>query len=409
MLELEEARARILAGVGELSSVRVMLSEAHERVLAEPISATSPHPAFHQAAMDGYALRWEDVAQVSEGASKRLPVSIEAPAGAAPEVLSPGTAARIMTGGVLPEGADTVVMREDTDESDPASVLIEALPRAGRGAHVRHRGEHIEVGEALLSPGSVLDAGALAMLATFGRAVVSVRRRPVVALVSTGDELVEVGQAPGPGQIVNSSSWALASLVEAAGAQARLMPVARDDRGETRAVFEAALSSSDLVVSTGGVSVGDRDVVKLVLGDLCHGLDFWRVRVKPGKPLAFGRSAGHGTPIIGLPGNPVSAWVGFWQYVRPVLRAMLGVTPVTSPLREAVLVAPLRSTPKRLELQRGVLRWGGRSGYEFTPLRSQGSGDPRSLVGVNALAHVPIGVGSLEPGSRVMVECLERT
>ncbi len=406
MLLLEEARAAILSGVSVVGTERVALTQAHGRVLAEPIVAPADHPAFDNSAMDGYAVRWDEVASVSQNQTIRLPVSLEAPAGASPGVLLPGTAARIMTGGPLPKGADTVIMREDTDESEPDHVTIKALPGNGQGAHIRRQGENIHVGQVVLEPGVLLRGGEIGLLATCGKAVVAVRRRPVVAIISTGDELVEVGQATAPGQIINSSGYALAALVQECGAQARVLPIAPDEFEPTRQVFMEALGSAELVVSTGGVSVGDRDVVKDVLEALCAQLSFWKVRVKPGKPLAFGVSQQGKVPLIGVPGNPVSAYVGFWQFVRPAILKAQGRSDWCLARVSARLGRAVRSTQRRLDLQRGVLRADGAGGYEFMPCGDQGSGNLLSTTGINALAHIPIGVGSLEQGQQVDVEVL---
>ncbi len=406
MITLEAARDAILAAIAPLPPERVHLLDALGRVLAAPLRASVDLPAFDNAAMDGYAVRWAEVSGARESAPVALPVALEAPAGAAPAALPSGCAARVMTGAPLPQGADTVIMREDTDEADPARIRVLRLPQAGPGAHIRRRGEQVRQGDPVLGSGALLDAGALGVLASFGHAVVSVARRPRVAIVSTGDELVELGQVPGPGQIVNTSALTLHALVREAGGEPILLPIARDTLEETLEVFQQALSSADLVVSTGGVSVGDRDRVKEAMEALCDELTFWRVRVKPGKPLAFGLARGRRTPLIGLPGNPVSSWVGFWHFVRPAIRAAQGDPSPLLPQLGATLTAPLRSTAERLDLQRGVLRWSPEGSPTFTPCGDQGSASLLSTTQVNAIAHVPVGVARMEAGEVVCVDVL---
>lgn len=410
MLELHEARQRILAALSPTGRERVMLSNARGRILAEDVASPDPHPAFDNSAMDGYAVRWDDVAGVASGEAVALDVTQDIPAGSVPSgPLSPGQAARVMTGGPLPPGADTVVMREDTDESNPALVRVQALPQAGRGAHIRACGENIGVGQTVLEAGVGLNAGALGLLALVRRASVVVARKPVVGIVSTGDELVELGQTPGPGQLVNSSGYMVAALVEAVGGEARRLPIAPDRADAIEATFRDAAKGADLVVSIGGVSAGDYDVVREVIERLCDGLEFWKIRMKPGKPLAFGKTRDGGTPLLGLPGNPVSTYVTFWQFVAPTIWTMLGARTRSLPTLQARLTHDLRSTPKRLDLQRGTLQWaaspeGGR--WDFTPFYDQRSGNPMSLVHAHGLAHIPIGVARASAGDLVTVERL---
>lgn len=393
MLSVDEARARVLEGARPLGEAFVWLEEGLGRALSRPVRSRFALPPFDNSAMDGYAARWSEL-----GEGVTLPVALEAAAGSDPGPLPPGCAARIMTGGRLPEGADTVVMREDTRE-EGARVTFVSLPRAGRGAHIRRRGEVLGEGEVALEAGSVLDAGSLGLLAGAGHARVAVWRRPRVALLTTGDELVEPGSPLGPGEIVNSSKVTLGALLRAAGAEVWALPAVRDEEGPLREAFEAALASADVVVSTGGVSVGDRDRVREVIEALCGGLVFWKVRMKPGKPLAFGR-AGR-VPVLGLPGNPVSAAVSFWVFVWPLLRRMQGQGEALEVV-EARLEGAVSSTASRLELARGWLRW-EREGWWFRACAGQGSAELRSLVGVNGLALIPEGCEGLEAGAAAQV------
>ncbi len=222
--------------------------------------------------------------------------------------------------------------------------------------------------------------------------------------MSTGDELVEIYQTAKPGQIVNSSSYALAALVELAGGEPWVLPIARDEHDDTLRRFQEAIAGSDLVLSIGGVSVGDYDVVKHVMAEVCGDLDFWKVRVKPGKPLAFGL-AESGTPLIGLPGNPVSSYVTFFTFVWPAIRKMMGASRLFLPEIRAKLANDLRSTPTRLDMQRGRLQSTGGE-LVFEAHGHQGSGNPMSMVGMDGMAKIPVGVSSMEAGEGVDVVIL---
>lgn len=403
MLTVTQARERVLKGIERLGVERVSLAGALGRSLAETVRSPIDHPLFNNSAVDGYAVRWAEVEAASEGEPVALGVSQDIPAGSQPVDLQPGTAARVMTGGMVPFGADTVIMREDTEERGE-TVAIVNLPAGGRGSHLRERGENIARDSVVLEAGHCIKAGEIGLLAAFGRSFVRVVRRPVVAVVSTGDELVEIDQTPGPGQIVNSSSHMLAALITEAGGLPMVMPIASDTVESTREVLTMAMAAADLVVTIGGVSVGDYDVVKDVMGELCGSLDFWRVRMKPGKPLAFGVSTS-GVPLIGVPGNPVSSFVSFYQFVRPALRKAQGLADLTLPSVRAQLATAVTSKCTRLDFLRGRLRIGP-GGLFFVPHAGQGSGNPMSAVDVNALAQIPIEVTALAVGDEVTVELL---
>lgn len=340
MLSIEEALARVLAQVPANGSERVDLSLALGRVLAEDVDAPAELPPWRGSAMDGYAVRSGEV-------PGRLRVLETIPAGGVPtRVITPGTASRIMTGAPVPDGADAVVMVEDTgSEGDEVVVRVAAAP----GQHVRPRGSEVARGARVLTRGKTLTPGALGALAALGIPSVRVATRPRVAVLSTGDEVVEPGFPLGPGQIWSSNSHALAALVlEAGGVPVNLGNVA--DRPEALATAFREALQADLVVSTGGVSVGDFDHVKGVLGELGLEMAFWRVAMKPGKPLAFGTLGGR--PVFGLPGNPVSCMVNFYQFVRPVLRRMLGDPRPFLPVVDAEMGETWRRRPGRPELVR---------------------------------------------------------
>ncbi|MCA9564523.1 MAG: molybdopterin molybdotransferase MoeA, partial [Myxococcales bacterium] len=384
-----------------LGSRSVLLSDARGLVLAAPVTAPSSSPPFSNSAMDGYAVRWADVQETSKSNPVHLPVAFVIAAGDGEKrSLKPGSAARIMTGAPMPEGADTVVMREDTQESDDEVTFL-SVPEA-KGANVRREGAYFTVGQPLFKAGHQITAGSIGVLASLNLCEVTTFRRPRVAIISTGDELVPLGRPAGAGQIVNSSSFMLRALVEDCGAEAVVMPIARDTVESCRSVFDEALATADAVVSLGGVSVGDFDVVKTVMAEVCAGLDFWQVKMKPGKPLAFGLA--NGKPLFGLPGNPVSSFVCFLQFVRPALRKMAGASaPYTLETVSARLSKDVRSPEWRADYQRGVLS-GSDGEWSFEPFADQSSGNLVSLAVCNGLAVVPDGVGALRAGDPVAVE-----
>lgn len=340
MLTVEEALARVLARVPTCATERVPLELAAGRVLAERVCAGADLPPWPGSAMDGYAVRAADVPGT-------LRVLETVPAGKVPtQRVVAGTAIRIMTGAPVPDGADAVVMVEDTRTvGEDVEVRAAAVP----GQHVRPAGSEVAVGQVVLEPGVVLGFGAIGVLAALGRPGAVVAVRPRVGLLSTGDEVVEPGQPLGPGQIWSSNLHALAALCRDAGADPVYLGNVADDPAALAEAFRRALAC-DVVVSTGGVSVGDFDHVKDVLTGLGVSIDFWRVAMKPGKPLAYGFI--DRTPVFGLPGNPVSCMVNFLQFVRPVLRTMLGDPRPFLPVVRARLRTPYRRRPGRAELVR---------------------------------------------------------
>ncbi len=395
MISVEEAMERILAAVGVLGAEVVGIEEAHRRVLAEPIVADRTLPPWDNSAMDGYAVR---AAEVEPG--RPLPISSTVGAGHAPPPLAPGTAARVMTGAPMPAGADAVIMREEADEADGA---VRFKIRPAVGDHVRAAGDDVKPGTPVLLAGDGIGAGEIGLLAALGRTRVAVRRRPRVAILSTGDELVEADRAPGPGQIVGSNALALAAQCRDAGALPTVLPIARDDRETIKAALAEALRA-DAAISSGGVSVGDFDFVKPALDELGVTQEFWRVAMKPGKPVTFGTRGG--TPVFGLPGNPASSMVGFELFVRPALRRMGGHREVARPRAEVVLDEPYRHEGKRRHYVRALVRRDGAL-LRGRPNARQGSGMLRSMVGVNALLEIAEGSGLLAAGATVTALLLE--
>jgi molybdopterin molybdotransferase len=398
MISVEEAQALAIGAVRPSGRERVTLAAARGRVLAESVAARVDVPPHRNSAMDGWAVRAADTAQ----APVVLRVVGESAAGrVAARALAPSEAMRISTGAVVPDGADAVVMVErsapvTTDEGAPA-VRIEVAARAGD--HIREPGEDVRRGTAVLAPGQVLDAASIALLAAVRRAVVTVSRAPEVALISTGDELRDVDEELGPGAIAESNGLMLAALVEAAGGRPRVLPIARDDRAAIAAAFRDA-SSADLVVTTGGVSVGAHDHVKDVLADLGATLSAWRVDMKPGKPIALARLGE--TPIYGLPGNPVSAMVGFHLFVRPAIRAALGcATPFDLPLVAARLAGELETRSDRRQYLRARVTVDENGALVAAVVSRQGSHQLSGAVGANALVVLDAGAHRLAPGAEV--------
>ena len=361
LIPLDEAQARVLEGVTALPSEVVDIADAAGLVLAVPVSSAMTVPSWINSAMDGFAVRGADIAGASGGRPVVLRVLGEVAAGRPPEVaVVEGTAIRIMTGAMLPDGADTVVPVEDTDApagaSDiPATVSVFASVR--RGDHIRLPGSDVAAGAHLLGAGRACDAPAIALLAATGHASVSVHRRPRVAVISTGDELVPPGVPLGPGQIHDSNSLTLATQASEAGAEVRRLGIARDTLADLLAMLREAVAWADVVVLSGGVSVGAHDHVKAAFETL-GGLALWRVAIKPGRPFAFARATvdGRSVHLFGLPGNPVSVFVTFELFVRPVLRLLAGhARAFDRPTRIVRLAEPMRGSSGRHTVTRVVL------------------------------------------------------
>jgi molybdopterin molybdotransferase len=395
----EQARALVLERLQPLPARKVPLHEALGCVLAEDVSAAEDLPPFANSAMDGFALRAADVAGAGEAAPVPLRLTGEVFAGSARlPTVEPGAAVRIMTGGPLPPGADAVVPVERA-AVEGATVLV-GLP-AGERAFVREAGEDVRAGTVVLERGRVLEPAAIGMLASVGRSEVAVHPRPRVAVVSTGDELVDPGEPLGPGKIRDSNSWLLVAQAEAAGAEAFRCGRLRDDRRALLRGFALAAAEGDLVLTSGGVSVGDRDYTKQVLAQLGD-VRSWRVAMQPGMPQAFGFAAG--TALYGLPGNPVSCFVVFEVLVRPGLRRLAGYPDdrLDRPRVMARVGEPLRSPAGRVSFLRVRLRPAdGRPEAVLTG--AQGSGVLSSCVAADGLAVVPADVTQLPAGAEVEV------
>ncbi len=391
MLTYDQALQLIIDTVQPLPPVEAALAGAAGKVLAEPVTARWDLPGADNAAMDGFALAGAGVA-----AGRTLPVSGFLPAGAAPAgPVAPGQAVRIMTGAPLPQGCDTVVPFEETEVAEGSVRLLRDLQV---GQHVRRKGEEFRAGEVILPAGTLLQPGEIGLLASAGAARIRVRPTPRVAVLSTGDELIEVGQQPGPGQIVNSNAYLLAARLGEEGYPVRILGAARDNPGDLRRQLEEA-GDVDLLLTTGGVSIGDHDFVQQTIIELGYRVIFWKVAIKPGKPVLF--AARGARPFFGLPGNPAATAATFELFVRPALRRLAGHPNPHSPQLQATLAAAIKGDKR----QRFI--WGRLDGidgqYQFIPAPTQGSGQNRCMQQSTALLPVPADSPGLAAGAIVKV------
>jgi molybdopterin molybdotransferase len=402
VLSVEAALDHILATVHVLEPERVPLLQAVGRVLAEPVAADRDIPPLSNSAMDGYAVRGTDLAGALPPI--RLRVTGEIAAGYVSEVgVGSGQALRIMTGAPVPEGADTVVRFEDTQLKGDTIEILRA-PRAG--ANVRRAGEDVREGQVVVDAGAVLRPQEIGMLAAVGCVEASVVRRPRVAILATGDEVVAPQQTPGPGQIRDANSYIIAAQVHTYGGIPLLTGVARDREDLVREGMRKALEqAADLIITSGGVSVGDFDLVKQVLAAEGE-MHFWSLNMKPGRPLAFGTIGG--VPLLGLPGNPVAAMISTQLFARPALLKMLGVVELEHPRVRARLTQPVERKDGRRHYLRVSLRQTD-EGNEASLTGDQGSGILRSLVEADGLAVIPEDVDHLPAGAQVDVLLLPRT
>jgi molybdopterin molybdotransferase len=392
MLDIEQALNSILESILPLGTETVDISEAGGRILAEEARADSDVPFSDNSAMDGYAVRAEDIRGASDDNPARLTVLEDVPAGTIPtKTIEPGTASRIMTGAPAPEGADAVLMVEHTKKLDGEML---ALASVEPGANIRRAGEDIKKGTLLFNAGRKLSAADVGMIASAGIARPLVMRRPVVGVISTGDEVVEPSAPAGRGKVRNSNSYTLIALCREAGTEPKYLGIVPDSRPALEAAFSSAAETCDVIITTGGVSVGDFDLVKAVLGDLGK-INFWKINMKPGKPLAFGTLGGK--PLFGLPGNPVSTMVAFEMFVRPSLLKMMGARELLRPRLQAKLACEIIEKPARVKIIRGVASR-KKTGLTVTTTGEQGSGILMSMSLANCLIIMPDGIGKLKKG-----------
>jgi molybdopterin molybdotransferase len=403
MIRVEEALEQILGAFAPLGLEKVGILDALGRVLGEDIAAPRDIPPKDNSAMDGYALRWQD----TRGASPKTPVVLDVtediPAGAIPSIkIGDGQAARIMTGAPIPAGANAVLRMEDTKKSGRK---VRIMAEVGKGQDIRLAGEDVRAGDLVIRRGTVVRPAEVGMLASLGRSFVSVHQRPVVAVLATGNELVDIDEPPSPWSIVSSNSYSLAAQVIECGAVPLQLGIARDNRADLIAKLQSA-SRADIIISSGGVSVGDYDLVKDIMKEVGNRMQFWRVAMRPGRPLAFG--AIQGIPVFGLPGNPVSSMISFEQFVRPSILKMMGHrdlfrTPVRAILEEEVT----KSQGARLFLRAVVHR--DKDGFKVATTGDQGSGILKSMVRANGLIILPEDMTRAGKGDEVTVQLLDRS
>ena len=414
MISVEEARTYILGHFHPLEGERVPMLDALDRVLAEDIVADTNVPPFDNSAMDGYAVRAEDIATASTKQPANLRVIGDVAAGyTAQRAVERGTAIRIMTGAPLPPGADTVVRFEETSEGVAArgagkgNDTVDILKAIQRGENVRAAGEDIHAGEVVLPKGTIVRAAEIGVLASLGKKEVSVHRRPRVAILATGDELVAIDEPITPGKIRNSNEYSNAAAVLQAGGAPIRLGIGRDNIDDLTAKIRAGLdANADLFLTSAGVSVGDYDMVKDVLNTEGE-MHFWQVKMKPGKPLAFGVLRGKkDVPLLGLPGNPVSAMISFEVFARPAILTMLGKTRLTRPSVRATLLEDVENTANRRNFIRVVVeRRDG--GYTARMTGEQGSGILTSVSRANGLLVVSEAVTLVRKGETVDVQMLD--
>lgn len=396
-ISFEEARNRILELTATLEAEQAQLLDAAGRVLAEDFHALWDLPPWDNSAMDGFAVRAEDCRE-----SATLTVTDYLPAGVTADNIrvSSGTAVKIMTGAPIPAGCDAVVPFEET-EGKASNVTIRGAVQTRD--HIRFRGEDVRAGEAVLPAGILLRPPEINLLACFGQVSVSVYRRPKVAILSTGDELVELGQTIGPGQIVNSNSFSLAAAVKELGAEPLLLGIARDNPESLRERIAEGLKA-DVLITSAGVSAGDRDLVREILEELGIKRVFWKVDIKPGRPTAFGLK--DRKPVFSLPGNPVSTMITFEEFVRPALLKMMGHQKVIKPFVRVPLQEITQKKPGRVQFLRvRVTEIDNR--LVATSAGDQNTGILRTMVRANGIAVLPADQSRVEAGEMVDVHLLE--
>lgn len=405
LMSVDDALSRILANVSVLPLETIALENALGRVLAEPVHATENIPPFDNSSMDGYAIRAADIAGASTDHGITLQVVMDIPAGAqASQPVQTGQAARIMTGAPIPPGADAVIPVEDTNgQWNPGTIPTHPYPitifrQVSAGGYIRPAGEDITSGALVFEAGTVLRPQEIGVLASLGQAVVTVIRQPRVAILTTGDELLEVDRPLAPGKIRDSNSYTLASLVTHQGGIALRLPIARDTLDAVRTLFDNALAQSpDMIISSAGVSVGAADLIRTVMAEYGE-IGFWRINLRPGKPLAFGHI--RGIPFFGLPGNPVSAMVTFDVLVRPALLKQAGKSDAR-PQIMALAAENMKSDGRRSYIRVKLARREGE--FYASATGTQSSGALMSMVLADGLLVIPEDMRDIPAGTRLPV------
>jgi molybdopterin molybdotransferase len=399
LTRLEDALKVILTTVPVLGIEKISLLDALGRVLAEDIIADRDNPPWNNSAMDGFAVRYEDIKQDHAITTPTvLKVIEEVPAGRFPiKAVGKGEAIRIMTGAPIPQGADTVLKVEDTE---PTATSVKVFKPEQQGANIRPQGEDVRKGECIIPKATVLRSAEAGMLAILAKPFVFVHQRPRVAILSTGDELADLDERLTDEKIINSNSYGIAAAVREAGGVPHLLGIARDNPTDLKAKIRQGLNS-DILVLSGGVSMGDYDFTRPVFQELGGDMNFWKLAIRPGQPVAFGKIGQ--TLAFGLPGNPVSSMVTFEQLVRPAMLQMGGHKDLTRPVVQAIFQERFSKRPDRRHFLRGIL-WMERGMLMVRTTGPQGSGILTSLVKANGLIDIPIEVEKLKPGDVVNVQ-----
>jgi len=401
MISVGKALKTILASARLMGTEKINILDAQRRAIAENIYAGRDIPSVDNSAMDGYALRAAD----TRGATPKKPVWFkiieEIPAGKIPrKKLRSKEAARIMTGAIIPGGADAVIRQENTRREGN---LVAVLTPVARKTDIRFAGEDVRKGELVIHKNSVLGAAQIGMLAALGKKSVLVYKKPRVAIMATGDELVDIDTNPSPGKIVNSNSYSLATLVDDCGGVPVILGITRDNKSALKQKFSTALKN-DVIISSGGVSVGDYDLVKDIMVNMGNSMYFWQVAMRPGKPLAFG--AIKGVPLFGLPGNPVSTMVSFEQFVRPYLLKIQGHRNIFRPVLKAISAENLEKKAGVKNFLRAIVKR-EKDKYIVKTTGNQGSGILKSMVTANALIILGEKETKIKKGDKVTVQLLD--
>ena len=401
MISVEKALKTILVNFRPLGLEKINILEARKRVISEDVFAPHNIPSADNSAMDGYAVRHTDTKSATQDKPLYLKIIEDIPAGkVALKKIKKGEAARIMTGAVIPEGADSVIRQEDTKKEGKTVIIYTS---AKKGQNIRFAGEDVRKGELVVNKGRSLRPADIGMLAALGKAFISVYQKPRVAIMSTGDELVDIETNPPLGKIINSNSYSLAAQVLECGGIPIILGISKDKKIDLQEKFQTALHA-DVIISSGGVSVGDFDFVKDVMGEIGNAMHFWQVAMRPGKPLAFG--AIEGIPLFGLPGNPVSAMVSFEQFVRPSLLKMQGHKKIFRQTIKAVSAQEIQKSAGFRHFIRAVVKK-ERDQYIASVTGDQGSGILKSMVIANALIVMGEDETRIKKGEQVTIQLLD--